>query len=293
VRFNSPGGSLAGGIRLGELIRSMKLDTEVGSTEPDAYGHWKRAPGYCASACAFAFLGGLTRHVSGGELGVHQFYDEISVRDPSAKVFTSLDMSQHQFISALLIDYVCRMGVDPRFVSIAASVPPMEMRFLEAQLLDDLNVNWYSKEFVPWSIEPHGAGVAAVTRSKDRTRTAKFAYYEDGIPRLVVEDTQSNIEDDWLSAALKQTTSVVAFDRRFPPEVLRASLQKGTLILEFTLRDIDGAQVKISKWPGVGVDGPRYMWGPFSYTVPTQNAEISIGIASRNRIQLVGRISEA
>ena len=102
-----------------------------------------------------------------------------------------------------------------------------------------------------------------------------------------------NIKDDWLSAALKQITSVVAFDRRFPPEVLRASLQKGTLILEFTLRDIDGAQVKISKWPGVGVDGPRYMWGPFSYTVPTQNAEISIGIASRNRIQLVGRISEA
>jgi hypothetical protein len=160
----------------------------------------------------------------------------------------------------------------------------MEMRFLDAQQLDDLNVNWYPKEFVPWYIEPNGAGVAAVTHSKDRTRTAKFVYYADGIPRLIVEDTQSNIEDDWLSDALKQITSVVAFDGRFPSEVLRASLHKGMLILELTLRDIDGAKIKISKWPGGTVDGPRYMWGPFSFTVPTENAEITIGIAARNPV---------
>jgi hypothetical protein len=35
VRFNSPGGSLAGGIRLGEAIRKLKLDTEIGRPEPD------------------------------------------------------------------------------------------------------------------------------------------------------------------------------------------------------------------------------------------------------------------
>jgi len=141
VRFNSPGGSLSEGIRLGELIRKLKLGTEVGASEPDEYGHWKRVTGYCASAAAFAFLGGVSRFVSDGELGVHQFYDEIAVKDPSAKVFDSLDMSQHQFISAMLIEYVFRMGVDPRLVSIAASTPPTEMQFLNEELLDELNVN--------------------------------------------------------------------------------------------------------------------------------------------------------
>lgn len=111
VRFNSRGGTLPGGIRLGELIRKLKLNTEIGGTEADGL-HWKRVTGCCASACAFAYLGGLSRDASGGELGVHQFHDEISLRDPSAKIFNSLDMSQHQFISAMLIDYTFRMGVD-------------------------------------------------------------------------------------------------------------------------------------------------------------------------------------
>lgn len=284
VRLNSPGGSLAAGIRLGEVIRSLKLDTEVGGTEPDAYGHWKRVPGWCASASAFAFLGGNTRDVASGELGVHQFYDAISLREPDEKVFTALDVSQHQFISALLIDYVFRMGVDPRFVSIAASVPPVEMRFLDDQLLDQLNVRWFPKELIPWTIEPHGAGVAAVTRSKDNTRLAKILFYADKILRLVIEDTQSNIDSNWLNGAVEQIKSVAAFDLVFPPESLKASLCNGTLTLEFTLRNVDGGTITKSKWSGVGVDGPRYMSGPFTYEVPKDNAEIAIAIAAKNSV---------
>jgi hypothetical protein len=281
VRFSSPGGSLAGGIRLGELIRKLRLDTQVGATEPDGR-HWKGVPGYCASACAFAFLGGLSRHVSGGELGVHQFYDEISLRDPSAKVFSSLDMSEHQFISAMLIDYVFRMGVDPRFVSVAASTPPLEMQFLNEQLLDDLNVKWYPKDFEPWSIEPSGEGVIAVTRSKDRTRAAKFSYFADGIPRLTIEDKRPNIDLEWLNGALAVVEKVVAFDLDFPRDALKAKLCNGLLTLEFTLGGIDGRAISVSKWPGVSVDGPRYMCGAFTYLVPKQNADIAIGVASKN-----------
>ncbi len=284
VRLNSPGGDVAGGIRLGELIRKLKLDTEIGATEPDAHGHWKRAPGHCASACAFAFLGGLSRAASGGELGVHQFYDEISLRDPSAKVFSSLDMSEHQFVSAMLIDYVFRMGVDPRFVSVAASTPPIEMQFLDDHLLDDLNVKWYPKEFDPWSIEPTGAVVIAITRSKDRTRTAKFSYFADGVPRLTIEDKRFDIDVERLNGALAVIEKVVAFDLDFPKDALKAKCCNGILILEFTLRGLDGKVISASKWPGVGVDGPRYMWGPFTYVLPKQNAEIAIGVASRNRV---------
>jgi hypothetical protein len=282
VRLNSPGGDVAGGIRLGELIRKLKLNTEIGATEPDSYGHWERMPGHCASACAFAFLGGLSRYVSGGELGVHQFYDAISLRNPSAKVFSSLDMSEHQFVSAMLIDYAFRMGVDPRFVSVAASTPPMEMQFLDEQLLDDLNVRWYPKEFEPWSIEPNGAGVIAITRSKDKTRTAKFSYCADGIPRLTIEDTHSDIDIEWLNGALTVVEQVIAFDRSFGKDALKAKLCNGILTLEFALSGINGKVIAASKWPGVGVDGPRYMWGPFTYIMP--NAEIAIGVASKNHV---------
>jgi hypothetical protein len=284
VRFDSPGGSLAGGIRLGELIRKLKLDTEVGGTQPDAYGHWKRVPGHCASAAAFAFLGGMRRDVSDGELGVHQFYDEISLKDPTAKVFTSLDVPQHQFISALLIDYVCRMGVDPRFVSIASSVPPMRMKFLDSQLLSQLNVRWHPKELAPWSIEPYGSGITAITRSKDMTHAAKFLYFADGMPRLIIENTCPNIDADWLKESLQQIKNVHAFDLTFPAEILKANLNSGILLLEFTLRNVDAMTIKDSKWSGVGVDGPRYMWGPFTYTIPKEKAEIAISLACRNAV---------
>jgi hypothetical protein len=284
VRFNSPGGSLSEGIRLGELIRKIKLGTEVGASEPDEYGHWKRVTGHCASACAFAFLGGLSRYVSGGELGVHQFYHEISLRDPSAKIFSSLDMSGHQFISAMLIDYAFRMGVDPRFVSVAASTPPLEMQLLNEQLLDDLRVKWYPKEFEPWSIEPSGRGVIALTRSKDRTRTATFSYLADGVPKLAIEDRHPNIDIEWLNRALTVIERVVAFDQSFPKDALKATYRDGALTLEFTLRGIDGKTIAISKWSGVGVDGPRYILGSLTYAVPRENAEIAIGVASRNCI---------
>jgi hypothetical protein len=284
VRFNSPGGSLAGGIRLGERIRKFRLDTEVGTTEPDFYGHWKRTAGRCASACSFAFIGGLTRHVSDDELGVHQFYNEISLRDPAAKVFSSIDMSEHQFVSAILIDYVFRMGADPRLVSIAASTPPEKMQFLDEKSLNDLKVRWSPKELDPWSIEPSGAGVIAITRSKDRTRTARFSYFADGIPRLTIEDTQSGVDAEWLNGALAVIEGVEAFDLSFPKDALQARCSNGVLTLEFCLRGVDGKTVTASEWSGVGVAGPRYMWSVFTYAIPKNNADAAIAIAQRNPI---------
>jgi hypothetical protein len=284
VRLNSPGGSLSGGIRLGELIRKLKLGTEIGGTETDG-DHWKRVPGICASACAFAFLGGISRDASEGELGVHQFYHEISLKDPSAKVFDSLDMSQHQFVSAMLIDYAFRMGVDPRIVSLAASTPPKKMQFLNEELLDELNVRWHPKKFGPWSIEPNANGVIAVTYSKDRTRTAKIACRSDGIPVLAIEDRQADRSDTkWLKEAMMVIENVSAFDLSFPKDVLRATFQNGVRRLEFTLRGVDGKAIATSRWSGVGVNGPRYMSGAFTYEIPRENAEAAIGVALKNCI---------
>ena len=279
IRFHSPGGSLESGIRLGELIRQLKLNTEIGRTEPDEYGHWKRAAGYCASACAFAFIGGLWREASGGELGLHQFYNQISLQNPTAKLFTSLDVSSHQIISATLIDYAFRMGVDPRFISIAASTPPLKMRFLDEREVTELRVRWFPKEFEPWSIEPSGAGVIAITHSRDRTRTATFFYLADGCPRIKIEDLDSSVDAKWLADAYEAVDEVIAFDLRFPKTALIASYSRGKLTLEFRL---DGQSVARARWCSIGVDGPRYMVGALSYALPKDGAEIAIEVAAKN-----------
>jgi hypothetical protein len=82
-----------------------------------------------------------------------------------------------------------------------------------------------------------------------------------------------SVDADWLKEAIQQIKSVQAFDLTFPAGALKANLRAGTLVAEFTLRDVDGTTIEGSKRAGVGVDGPRYVWGPFTYAIPKENAE--------------------
>jgi hypothetical protein len=59
VLFNSPGGSLIGGINLGSAIRSHGFDTGIATYSK---GYMAQS-GICASACVYAFAGGVGHHV--------------------------------------------------------------------------------------------------------------------------------------------------------------------------------------------------------------------------------------
>jgi len=139
VRLNSPGGSLVGGIALGELFRSRGICTEVGSSAPRDPGVADRSPGVCASACAYAFLGGVERSLDeGAKLGFHRFYQENALERPSAKLFTGQDLGDAQIITAGLTLYTLKMGVDASLIALAASAGPNEMHWIsreEAQKL--------------------------------------------------------------------------------------------------------------------------------------------------------------
>jgi hypothetical protein len=66
VSLHSEGGSLAGGIGLGEIFRARDITTEVSlNISADGRNHTSE-PGTCASACAYAFLGGTERHLPEG-----------------------------------------------------------------------------------------------------------------------------------------------------------------------------------------------------------------------------------
>lgn len=101
--LNSPGGSLAEGLKLGRFIRQSQLFTEVARSGDKLYDI---KSGECYSACAIAFLGGPYRfHEKGSIYGVHRFY-------ASSKGGT-LNSDEAQIISAAIIEYIRQMGVDP------------------------------------------------------------------------------------------------------------------------------------------------------------------------------------
>lgn len=98
--FNSPGGDLGSGITLGQAIRKAGLDTAVGIP---AAGSVLTQPGMCASACTFAFLGGVVRTVDPkSQFGVHRFELTSDVKDVEKKA---------QKIAGILVDYIGDMGV--------------------------------------------------------------------------------------------------------------------------------------------------------------------------------------
>ncbi|QND59838.1 hypothetical protein [Mesorhizobium huakuii] len=103
VSFDSPGGSLFEGIRIGEAIRAAGVPTIVEE------GH------VCASACAIAFLGGKISGVSsdavgrwleiGASLGFHGFRlsdDHIEVANET--------LNSARIVDAFILEYALKMG---------------------------------------------------------------------------------------------------------------------------------------------------------------------------------------
>jgi hypothetical protein len=102
VALSSPGGSLVGGLKIGLLIREKGFNTTISSTD--------YSPPNCISACAYAFVGGFSRHLSEGtKYGIHQFKGtEKAIGD-----------SESQKISATIANYLDQMGVDRHLLDYA------------------------------------------------------------------------------------------------------------------------------------------------------------------------------
>lgn len=109
IYFNSPGGSLMEGMKLGRAIRQLKLYTSIGTGDDNS----ANKASICASACAYAFAGGVSRFIDNdtGRLGLHQFYSS------SAGGASEGDT---QLIGGLLAAYLNEMGVDARAFALAS-----------------------------------------------------------------------------------------------------------------------------------------------------------------------------
>jgi hypothetical protein len=120
VLLKSDGGSLAAGLRIGELIREKGLETAVAF---DAR---------CASACALAWLGGTKRYMSTSSwIGFHAAY---TVSDLGAAAESGLG-------NALVGAYMTTLGLSKSAVVFAASARPNEMNWLTAERAAKLDIN--------------------------------------------------------------------------------------------------------------------------------------------------------
>jgi hypothetical protein len=284
IFLNSAGGDLVAGLKLGVMIRTKGLSTAVGKSVPESIDpKWEKiVPGQCVSACAYAFLGGVSRTAQPGEIGVHQFHNEAALNDPLGKLFTAVDLSVDQFVSALVIDHVAKMGADPRIVSIASATLPGEMHYFDEQELDELKVTWNPDLFQPWAIEPYGQGVVAYSKTQDRTKTATFFCRRDKAPRLLITDPIFDEAQNLKSAIDYLADGFEALGLKLPKEAANVRIVNGAPALEIKLIGLDLDKIQFAKDLTVSAELPRVSAGYFSHALNVKNAVPSFRVASRN-----------
>lgn len=123
VSFDSPGGSLLGGIRLGYAMRKLGVHANVNPEQS------------CMSACALAFLGGQERTVQ-GKYGVHA-----ASFDPTRKQSDRGDeLDSIQYLGAITNAYVTEMTGKSDVALKALSTPAATIAFLSDPELVSMGV---------------------------------------------------------------------------------------------------------------------------------------------------------
>jgi len=145
VYLNSPGGSLVAGIELGRLIREHGLSTDIGRKSPSSPKRFDVDEGGCYSACAYAFLGGQFRYLKqGSRYGVHQF--------KSLRADERIEGAA-QVVSALAVEYIRSMDVDPDLFTLGAAASPDDMHEIDKATLERLNVVNNGRTRPVWTVE--------------------------------------------------------------------------------------------------------------------------------------------
>jgi hypothetical protein len=195
VYLNSPGGYIFAGIEIGNLLRRYGANTHVGLMSINKDGDngldfAKHTPGYCYSACAIAFLGGVYRFVDkDSRFGVHQFY---ATTGPNAS-----DLASAQVISARIGSYLREMGVSGELFEHMASAGPQDMKILSRDELIKTKVANYGRKPSQWIIEAvsgglylrgtqetvYGSGKMLFVCGNETTPALVFSYYGGGVER--------------------------------------------------------------------------------------------------------------
>ena len=160
VLLHSTGGDLSTGIRLGQLIRNLRLNTRVGQVSEKENAATLEA-GSCYSTCAFAFLGGVIRQVS--EESKYGFYPLHSIQKTTGK----LDDKALKNALANIGQYFNQMGIDIQLLKMIINLKEKELYIVNQSNLKLLNVdNTASVTLNRWNVQALGNGKLIATVSE-------------------------------------------------------------------------------------------------------------------------------
>lgn len=136
IYFDSAGGSIVGGIRLGDALRKANARVAIGRSTPvgpepkkgeDRLPRHQLLPGrgICYSSCAYTFLGGKQRLIApNASYGVHMFWPGDQMEGILSRKYAYSEIERAQRISANLAVYMQRVGADATLLQLAAATPP-------------------------------------------------------------------------------------------------------------------------------------------------------------------------
>jgi hypothetical protein len=168
--FDSPGGDLLSAIEIGETARQFHLSTDVGKLNPDGSG--QTVPGGCYSACLYAYVGGAFRYwIDGSEIGVHRF----STQFPADN---GIDVAQ--VTSAVILEYLRVMGVDPSIFTLTTTASDRDMVIVPKEELKRLRVINDGYHPAEWTIEVVKGGTYLKGQQESEFGTGKVTLSCDG-----------------------------------------------------------------------------------------------------------------
>ncbi|MBB4238144.1 hypothetical protein GGD57_004748 [Rhizobium esperanzae] len=194
ISFDSPGGNVVTAISFGRAIRALNARTlQIRAME-------------CASACAFAFVGGVERFAEPGSIGVHR----VSLDMP---MDNTLAVSTVQLLTGEIIGYLTDMGVSPNLLQLSLSIDSTDIRYLTAAEMRDWNIN--TPEDMPSAQEsaspPAGAApqesAAPADIPSDPDDSEEAGAPEPGDLTTEAVDFANRYNDEWS----KDSASALAF----------------------------------------------------------------------------------
>lgn len=127
VLLNSEGGNVMQALALGEMIRKAGLSTRVHAVDAQT-GDGR---GVYASACVYAFMGGVQRSVGeGSRLGVHQLHLRAG----------ELSAADSQFLVSLIAEHILTLGGGMDILLTALNTPSHSMHWLSSSELRRFSV---------------------------------------------------------------------------------------------------------------------------------------------------------
>ena len=304
IRFNSPGGNLVESLALGQYLRDQGWNTFVGEATEFSLGEYKTQLSHCYSACVYAFTGGVHRTADDKLVGIHQFYRPDDALKPNDKTISALDMANMQRLTAVLNEYVRRMGVDQRLVTIASTITPWEpIYLLSKEELKALNLDNTSptdtQSPANWRVLPVGNGAMAYVEAPQNGagRIASLGLTcVEGTPSMII--ARLEVHDQTIDWNMAEKNGLEPQYFNFKPDGNNQSLNPDRLIapvevsnrgvlLGLTITNDELEQMLKSK--SLEIDGFVSMFvlravGPLGGTFPMTGASDVVRLAFKNCI---------